>query len=229
MCVLILPLPSPLCPARSLTSLRLPRSASNLPNSLHHALVTHLSSPRYSHTALLDKIDLLCSFLSYRIGRCIDSDDLGAYADDWMVRSSARVGSLLCASPSRSPCFIALEAALTRPCRAARSRRQRQDAARAALDVLRHAHRLARRACAHPGLSGLGGADRVRPRLAQSSPPGRPLLTASPTSRRHFSLCQYPFLLSLGAKLTLLAFDGERQMVRPRLPLSPTPSSTLTC
>ena len=30
---------------------------------------------------------------------------------------------------------------------------------------------------------------------------------------RTFSLCQYPFLLSLGAKILLLTYDGEREMV----------------
>lgn len=89
-------------------------SASNLPKSLHHALVTHLSSPTYPRHALLEKVELVCSFLSHRIGACIDSDDLGSYADDWRVRSGARVGSLLCASLS----FFAAVAVLTSPSRA---------------------------------------------------------------------------------------------------------------
>ncbi|GAA5898192.1 hypothetical protein JCM8208_000178 [Rhodotorula glutinis] len=138
--------------------------ASNLPNSLHHALVTHLSSSRYPRTALLDKVDALCSFLSYRIGRCIDSDDLGAYADDWMVRSSARVGSLLFAVNAKtrhvppSTFYVTL-------------------------------------------IDSLGEHALIQDFQSWEAQTG------------HFSLCQYPFLLSLGAKLTLLAFDGERQMI----------------
>ncbi|GAA5837163.1 hypothetical protein JCM9279_005604 [Rhodotorula babjevae] len=138
--------------------------ASNLPNSLHHALVTHLSAPRYPRTDLLDKVDALCSLLSFRIGRCIDSDDLGAYADDWMVRSSARVGSLLFAANVKtrhvppSTFYVTL------------------------IDSLGE----------HALIQDFQGWE------AQAG---------------FFSLCQYPFLLSLGAKLTLLAFDGERQMI----------------
>ncbi|GAA5925096.1 hypothetical protein JCM3775_006364 [Rhodotorula graminis] len=137
---------------------------SNLPNSLHHALVTHLSSSRYPRTALLDNVDALCSFLSYRIGRCIDSDDLGAYADDWMVRSSARVGSLLFAANVKT----------------------RHVAASTFYVTL---------------VDSLGEAALIQDFQAWEAQTG------------HFSLCQYPFLLSLGAKLTLLAFDGERQMI----------------
>ncbi|GAA5981179.1 hypothetical protein JCM10908_004009 [Rhodotorula pacifica] len=33
------------------------------------------------------------------------------------------------------------------------------------------------------------------------------------TTRETFSLCQYPFLLSLGAKILLLTYDGEREML----------------
>lgn len=64
---------------------------------MHHSLVTYLSSPSYPRQALLEKAELVCSFLSFRIGRCIDADELEAYADDWMVRAGARVASLLCA------------------------------------------------------------------------------------------------------------------------------------
>jgi hypothetical protein len=38
-------------------------------------------------------------------------------------------------------------------------------------------------------------------------------LSLRPT--RRFTLCQYPFLLSLGVKIHLLTFDGQRQMVSP--------------
>ncbi|TNY21652.1 Proteophosphoglycan ppg4 [Rhodotorula diobovata] len=138
--------------------------ASNLPNSLHHALVTHLSSPTYPRHALLEKVELVCSFLSHRIGACIDSDDLGSYADDWRVRSGARVGSLLFAANQQT----------------------RQIPPSAFYVTL---------------IDSLGEQALLQDFEMWESQSG------------HFSLCQYPFLLSLGAKLTLLAFDGERQML----------------
>ncbi|BGP44507.1 Putative E3 ubiquitin-protein ligase [Rhodotorula kratochvilovae] len=137
---------------------------SHLPNTLHHALVTHLSSPYYPRAALLDKVDSLCGFLAYRIGACIASGDPGSYADDWRVRACARVGSLLFAANAQT----------------------RQLPPSAFYVTL---------------IDSLGDHALIEDFQAWEAQDG------------HFSLCQYPFLLSLGAKLTLLAYDGERQMM----------------
>lgn len=136
-------------------------SLANLPNALHHTLVTYLSSPTYPRTALQAKVDLLCSFLSHRIGHCLASDDLGSYADDWMVRACARAGSLLC--PSRARLLpVRAKGGLPRSHACMRSRGKRKEAPGPVVGVLRHAHRLAWRACARAGLSDVGVAERVR-------------------------------------------------------------------
>ncbi|GJN92174.1 hypothetical protein Rhopal_005204-T1 [Rhodotorula paludigena] len=136
----------------------------NLPNALHHTLVTYLSSPTYPRAALQAKVDLLCSFLSHRIGLCLASDDLGSYADDWMVRACARVGSLLFAANAKR-------------------------------------HQVPLSAFYVTLIDSLGEHALVQDFQTWESQSGR------------FALCQYPFLLSLGVKLVLLAYDGERQMM----------------
>lgn len=72
---------------------------SNLPNNLHHALVTYLASPAYPRADLLEKVELVCSFMAQRIADAIRADQPGSYAMDWQVRAAARVASLLCGSP----------------------------------------------------------------------------------------------------------------------------------
>ncbi|GAA5973337.1 hypothetical protein JCM21900_001675 [Sporobolomyces salmonicolor] len=69
---------------------------SNLPNSIHHVLVQHLSSPSYSRQLLLEKVELICSFVSWRIGESMAGPQ--SYAEDWSVRAAARVCSLLVAA-----------------------------------------------------------------------------------------------------------------------------------
>ncbi|GEM06098.1 E3 ubiquitin-protein ligase HECTD2 [Rhodotorula toruloides] len=136
----------------------------NLPNFIHHSLVTYLSSPTYPRLALLEKVELLCSFISFRIGRCIDEDEPEAYADDWMVRAGARVASLLFAANlnNRSLPLSAFYVTL---------------------------------------VDSLGESILITDFQAWEN------------CKSRFSLCQYPFLLSLGVKMMLLAFDGERQMI----------------
>ncbi|GAA5922366.1 hypothetical protein JCM1841_003085 [Sporobolomyces salmonicolor] len=69
---------------------------SNLPNSIHHVLVQHLSSSFYSSQLLLEKVELICSFVSWRIGESMAGPQ--SYAEDWSVRAAARVCSLLVAA-----------------------------------------------------------------------------------------------------------------------------------
>ncbi|GAA6058525.1 hypothetical protein JCM10212_006964 [Sporobolomyces blumeae] len=74
---------------------------SNLPNSHHHLLVQYLSAPTYPRDSLLGKVDSLCSFISWRIGQCLDRDE--AYGVDWEIAAAAKVGSLfLAANANRS-------------------------------------------------------------------------------------------------------------------------------
>lgn len=71
---------------------------SRLPNTLHHALVTYLSSPTYPRPAFLEKVESVCSFLSHRIALCVEADRPTAYVTDWQVQAAARVASLLFAA-----------------------------------------------------------------------------------------------------------------------------------
>ncbi|GAA6022166.1 hypothetical protein JCM10207_003931 [Rhodosporidiobolus poonsookiae] len=136
---------------------------SNLPNTLHHALVRHLSSPSYPSALLLDKVELVCSFLSYRVGQAASENATVRYMDDWQVRAGARVASLLFNAnlPHRPLPLSSFYVTL--------------------IDSL-----------GEPALVG----DFTRWETAD-----------------RFALCQYPFLLSLGVKMGLLGWDGERQMI----------------
>ncbi|BGP04499.1 Putative E3 ubiquitin-protein ligase [Rhodotorula toruloides] len=137
---------------------------SNLPNFIHHSLVTYLSSPTYPRAALLGKVELVCGFASFRIGQCIDGDQPEAYVDDWMVKAGARVASLLFAANSNA-----------------------QSLPLSAFYVTL--------------IDSLGESILITDFQAWENRDSR------------FSLCQYPFLLSLGVKMMLLAFDAERQMI----------------
>ncbi|GAA6046592.1 hypothetical protein JCM3770_006226 [Rhodotorula araucariae] len=163
-CPIFLPSFTPDQELRRALLARLIGITSNLPNSLHHSLVTHISSASYSRDTLLEKVESLCSFLSHCIGDCINSGNPRSYIDDWRVRASARVGSLLFAANAQS---------------------QRIPASAFYVTLI----------------DSLGDHALIEDFHAWEAQSGT------------FSLCQYPFLLSLGAKLTLLAYDGERQMM----------------
>ncbi|GAA6035922.1 hypothetical protein JCM8097_005167 [Rhodosporidiobolus ruineniae] len=161
---------------RWLTS-RLIGLLSNLPNPLHHRLVSYLSSSSYPRRSLQDKVELVCSFLSWRIGEAANPSlgapaGAGDYRADWMVRAGARVASLLfnanlsLLSPSRLP-LSAFYVTL---------------------------------------IDSLGESALVRDFTAWES-------GETGDEVGGFALCQYPFLMSLGVKMGLLGWDGERQMV----------------
>ncbi|GAA5960048.1 hypothetical protein JCM8115_004510 [Rhodotorula mucilaginosa] len=151
--------------ARHRLQARLIGLVSRLPNTLHHALVTYLSSPTYPRPAFLEKVEFVCSFLSHRIALCVEADrPPTAYVTDWQVQAAARVASLL---------FAANE----------KLRRVPLTAFYVTL------------------IDSLGPAALFND------------FETWEATRETFSLCQYPFLLSLGAKILLLTYDGEREMV----------------
>ncbi|GAA5856174.1 hypothetical protein JCM8547_000803 [Rhodosporidiobolus lusitaniae] len=154
---------------------------SNLPNSLHHRLVTCLSHPSYPRRFLLEKTELVCSFLSWRIGEAASSigggmspEEGGApvdYRTDWRVKAGARVASLL------------FNASLATP----------------------SSHRLPLPTFYVTLIDSLGSSALLDDFTQWED--------GSAFERGQLSLCQYPFLLSLGVKMGLLGWDGERQMM----------------
>ncbi|BGP12487.1 Putative E3 ubiquitin-protein ligase [Rhodosporidiobolus nylandii] len=140
---------------------------SNLPNSLHHRLVLYLTSPSYPRHLLLEKAELVCSFLSWRIGEAANPAPGTAgvdYRTDWRVRAGARVASLLL-NASHPSALLPLSSFYVTL------------------------------------VDSLGESAIVQDFVSWENREGA------------FELCQYPFLMSLGVKMGLLGWDGERQMM----------------
>ncbi|GAA5972605.1 hypothetical protein JCM11641_002933 [Rhodosporidiobolus odoratus] len=141
---------------------------SNLPNRLHHQIVTHLSAPSYPRHLLEQKVELVCSLLSSRIGEAEHpglASEVLDYRTDWIVRAGARVASLLYNS---------------------------SNACQPHLPLSNFYVTIA---------DSLGEITLVKD------------FTSWEERNGAFQLCQYPFLMSLGVRMGLLAWDGERQMM----------------
>lgn len=72
--------------------LRRKPSLSSLPNSQHHHLVTHLSSPHYPLDLFTLKIEQLCRYISSCLHEC--EEEGRWYGEDWRIKSAVKVVSL---------------------------------------------------------------------------------------------------------------------------------------
>lgn len=164
--------------------------------------MTYLAAPTYPRAAFLEKVEFMCSFLSHRIALCVEADRPAAYVNDWQVQAAARVASLLFAANEKRrrvplPAFYVTLIDSLGPAALFNDFETWETTREYVLTCFWSKF-------SFPPRGDLGQA------LG---------LTARPTWCRTFSLCQYPFLLSLGAKILLLTYDGEREMVR-RVPVS---------
>ncbi|GAA5907558.1 hypothetical protein JCM6882_004407 [Rhodosporidiobolus microsporus] len=154
---------------------------SNLPNPLHHRLVTYLSAPSYPLHALQAKIELVGSFLSWRVGEAVAAEEGqgggGSYKTDWRVSRGARVASLFFNALPRSPHSLSLPLSTFYV---------------TLIDSL-------------PSATLIGDFTSWEAGTGGDEPEGG--------AGNGFKLCQYPFLMSLGVKMGLLGWDGERQMM----------------
>ncbi|GAA5828232.1 hypothetical protein JCM11251_002647 [Rhodosporidiobolus azoricus] len=162
---------------------------SNLPNALHHRLVQYLSSPSYPRAALQEKIELIGTFLSWRIGEAAAHEGgatgggagAGSYRTDWMVSRGARVASLLFNALTRSW----------------------------------HSSSLPLSTFYITLIDSLGSSTLINDFVSweNGSSADEEAWETGGGRGVGFKLCQYPFLMSLGVKMGLLGWDGERQMM----------------
>ena len=206
---------------------------SNLPNETHQFLVSWLS--RYSDTHFQRLVDLVCSFVTYRLSRphsqkridsvnlttglipsfsseagahhpsqvhaALDSGssqsktgngkpNLMSYGEDWQLRAAARVMALFFSANAGHP---------SRKHESAPSFDQRMQSAGLSARYNAHSHgQLIPISSFYNTL--LDYADLVADFDAWES------------NRGKFSFCQYPFFLSIWAKIHILEHDARRQM-----------------
>lgn len=166
---------------------------------MQDAIVSHLVDPDYPPALLQTKVDLNVAFISLRVGGSISIQ--GGHATDWGVIAGSRVGALFCAWLNLCAETPPLTTADVLQSQRTNERVFHSQRSTAPSSIL-----LDRRLSLSRSRSG-------------SLEPGTPLCNPTPfatliMSSSHFSLCQYPFLLSLGIKILLLTWDGRRQMVR---------------
>ncbi|EPS36653.1 hypothetical protein H072_9786 [Dactylellina haptotyla CBS 200.50] len=180
---------------------------SNLPNESHHFLVSWFS--RLQEPDFRKLVDFAGSFITYRLTKQFGKHMVGVtdkirgvvYGDDWQIKASAKVLSLLAAANTS----VAIR---KRDAELPLENWFNANSEVIAFDTIGDGHLARQQAIARGHIiptsdfynSMLDYADLISD------------FDQWETKSSKFSFCQYPFLLSMGSKIQILEYDAKRQM-----------------